>query len=147
MADRAKQRCRVNGCSVLTRSASGYCEQHEIGHRKEKGDFKKADPIYLSSRWRKLRERKLMIEPLCELCGGVTVATIVHHKREIKAGGDPFNIDNLQSICQECHNRLHKGRGRSHHKSLSKSTNRLVSDKYDAEAKSILGPGGKNENR
>lgn len=73
--------------------------------------------IYNSSRWKKLRESKLMQQPLCEIClarGIVNPAIDVHHKdsflnyegnlRLYKA----YDFSNLLSVCKECHSFLHK---------------------------------------
>nr|WP_245574390.1 HNH endonuclease signature motif containing protein [Desulfovirgula thermocuniculi] len=51
--------------------------------------------------------------PLCELCeqeGRITPATIVHHKQPIKHGGHALDMENLMSVCRECHIRLHTGK-------------------------------------
>lgn len=60
-----------------------------------------------STRWRKIREMKLTHNPLCEIClesNIERIAIIVHHR-----DGDELNnsMDNYQSVCSACHNRLH----------------------------------------
>lgn len=73
--------------------------------------------IYQSAKWKKLRQAKLMAQPLCEKCldkGLVTPAIDVHHKdsftnytgnmRLYKA----YSFDNLLSVCKQCHSELHK---------------------------------------
>ena len=50
-----------------------------------------------------LRER-----PLCEECekhGRVCVATEVHHRWALRAGGKRLDRRNLRSLCRECHTR------------------------------------------
>lgn len=77
---------------------------------------KERQEVYNTSKWRKLRESKLLEHPLCEVClakGIITPAIDVHHidsfmnyeglKRLEKA----YNYNNLQSICKECHTKLH----------------------------------------
>ena len=55
-----------------------------------------------------MRSRKLQEDPFCELClPKISAATIVHHKHEVKQGGDPYEWDNLQSVCASCHRREH----------------------------------------
>lgn len=110
MAERAQRVCRLNGCNVLTRSSSGYCEAHERGHRREKGDHKKADPFYTTGRWVKVSRWYRNGHPLCEMCD-IRVSVLVHHKVEIKDDGDLFLEDNLMALCQECHNAVHHGKG------------------------------------
>lgn len=71
--------------------------------------------VYGSSRWQSVRRQYREEHPLCEAClrdGIITAATLVHHKIEIADGGDPFDPENLESLCQACHNRVHgEGRG------------------------------------
>ena len=72
--------------------------------------------VYATRRWRKLRLAKLMQSPLCEKClqKGITNPAIdIHHidsflnyeglKRIEKA----YDINNLMSICKECHQKEH----------------------------------------
>ena len=72
--------------------------------------------IYSSRKWRRLRDIKLDDKPLCELCqvqGLIVAATIVHHKHAIRSGGElfPDDLDQLQSLCQACHQEQHSDRG------------------------------------
>ena len=62
--------------------------------------------LYNSARWKAVREKQLKIQPLCEAClnnGIDEPATQVDHIRAISFGGDPLNIENLQSLCYRCH--------------------------------------------
>lgn len=60
---------------------------------------------YNTTKWQKLRSQKLRQTPLCEYClpGLEKMATQVDHKKSIKNGGEPFDIKNLASSCQQCH--------------------------------------------
>jgi len=66
------------------------------------------DSIYSTNRWRKLRNAKARLTPLCEPCGAagrVEPMKIVDHVNAIKNGGDPFPpLDELMSLCHACHN-------------------------------------------
>lgn len=70
---------------------------------------------YKSKRWQKLRKQKILLNPLCERCLKREIyvpAYFVHHKEYIteKNYEDDnifFNIENLESLCQECHNKEH----------------------------------------
>lgn len=61
------------------------------------------------TRWQRLRRTFLARHPLCVMClanGDVTPATVVDHIVPHK--GDQaklWDIDNLQSLCEKCHNR------------------------------------------
>lgn len=64
--------------------------------------------FYHSTRWRRLRERKLLANPLCEACasrGRIIAATVVDHITPINEGGAALDMQNLQSLCDRCHNR------------------------------------------
>ena len=66
---------------------------------------KESSAIYNSTRWRKLRKRQLSENPLCinfDICHNV--ATIADHVKELIDGGEAFDINNLESMCQSCHN-------------------------------------------
>jgi len=68
---------------------------------------KETSKIYHSSRWRKLRLVKLKMNPFCEIHekkGEQILAKVVDHKKRVRAGGDPFDLNNLQSVCHKCHN-------------------------------------------
>lgn len=70
---------------------------------------------YKSKRWQKLRHSKLLLNPLCERClkkDKFNAAEIVHHKDYITDSNYEddnifFNIENLESVCRECHNKEH----------------------------------------
>ena len=72
---------------------------------------------YRSRRWRLLRQTKVLINPFCERClakGIYNSAYIVHHKEyvtDLNYMDDNvfFNIDNLESLCLDCHNKEHFG--------------------------------------
>lgn len=79
--------------------------------------------FYGSTAWRNLREAKLLEQPLCEECllhDKITPATQVHHKVPFGLGIDDkqkwelfLDWDNLESICTECHRRIHGNRENS----------------------------------
>lgn len=59
-------------------------------------------------RWRKVRKKKLALDPLCEHCklrGRTTPATDVDHVVPLNRGGAGYAMSNLQSLCRSCHNR------------------------------------------
>lgn len=64
---------------------------------------------YTSPQWRALRARKLQINPYCECpdCVGKKVkADMVDHIKRIEDGGDPWDMNNLQSMRNHpCHDR------------------------------------------
>jgi 5-methylcytosine-specific restriction protein A len=73
-----------------------------------------ARAFYQSRDWRdKLQPMKLHQSPLCEPCyreGKIVQAVIVHHKVPISVDMSlARDLDNLESSCRACHNRVHHG--------------------------------------
>lgn len=74
--------------------------------------------LYNSSSWQNLRKSKLMTNPLCQNCekNGITsLATCVHHCHIISDASTEcemmdlaYNFGNLLSLCEECHQKMHK---------------------------------------
>lgn len=61
---------------------------------------------YSNTQWKKLREIKKKKDPLCELCkkkGIVKEAQLIDHLISIRDGGEPLDINNLCSLCKDCH--------------------------------------------
>jgi 5-methylcytosine-specific restriction endonuclease McrA len=76
--------------------------------------------FYKRVNWNKLRTLQLTTEPLCRKCKqkGLTVpATVADHIIPIEQGGERYDLDNLQSLCESCHNRKSAKEGRRHEKS------------------------------
>ncbi len=61
--------------------------------------------VQYSGWWSTIRRRQLTAYPLCGRCGAI--ATEVHHKVPIEAGGHRFDYSNLESICGPCHRAHH----------------------------------------
>ncbi|MDR0957699.1 MAG: HNH endonuclease [Clostridiales bacterium] len=81
-----------------------------------------ARKFYSSPEWHACRQGFLASKNyLCERClksGKVTVAKIVHHKEYLTAKNInnfsvSLNWDNLESLCQECHNAEHQGNNKT----------------------------------
>ena len=63
--------------------------------------------FYQSSAWRSLRAKFIAAHPLCAECqkkGVVTPARVVDHILPINMGGAALSEDNLQALCDRCHN-------------------------------------------
>lgn len=84
--------------------------------RKETDKEKERKNVYNKPQWKALRKAKLMQDPLCECCkcrGKLKLAEVVHHadsflnytgqKQQEKA----LDMDNLISLCRQCHNTIH----------------------------------------
>ena len=56
--------------------------------------------------WQRIRREVLDVEPLCRTClasGRVTVAAEIDHITPLHMGGHATDLDNLQPLCQPCH--------------------------------------------
>ncbi len=76
--------------------------------------------IYMSTRWRRLRDIKIKNTPLCEMCmkeGVVTPAVDVHHIISFMRANDKqsriylaYDYDNLMSLCKKHHQLIHNSK-------------------------------------
>ncbi len=70
-----------------------------------------AKEFYESSSWRECRAAYLISQHyVCERCGDI--AKVVHHKeyltpKNINDVSITLNWDNLEALCQDCHNKEH----------------------------------------
>ena len=64
--------------------------------------------IYNSKRWLSLRDYQLALFPLCKYClnhGDVVAANTVNHIKPHRGDLElAFDHDNLESVCETCHN-------------------------------------------
>lgn len=75
--------------------------------------------FYNSATWVSCSKSYLScVNGLCEIClaeGRLTPARLVHHKVHMNAETVQvpelaYGFDNLQALCQDCHNRVHYGK-------------------------------------
>ena len=62
---------------------------------------------YSSASWIKLRNYARKLHPLCAECVKYDILTptkIIDHIKPISKGGEPYDINNLQGLCESCHN-------------------------------------------
>lgn len=74
---------------------------------------KKAERNSISNRWvydskfwkgkDGVRLQRLCIEPFCRICG--KAGQMVDHVKPVNEGGEPFDIENTQTLCNSCHAR------------------------------------------
>ncbi len=106
-----KHPCSYPGCAVLVDSGKSRCDIHRKQEQREYNRGRKDNPfykLYSSKAWRKVRKVKLVMDPLCERCrmkGLIEPAKEVHHRIEVRDGGDPFDVTGLESLCKPCHSR------------------------------------------
>lgn len=104
--------CAHPGCPELTREP--YCPEHTALRKEQQRKLEKDNPtpptaehlqareFYKSKRWRTFRARIMSSRPPCR-CGAP--ATLLDHIQPLRAGGAPFDVRNLQPLCDRCHNR------------------------------------------
>ena len=72
---------------------------------------RRSKPHLNSLRWQRLRLYVLRRDNwTCAKCGG-EVLLEVHHIQEVAAGADPFDPDNLEVLCRNCHIVHHRFQG------------------------------------
>ncbi len=101
MPRRPMTECLEPGCHELV--AAGRCAAHTRERRSSYDDARgnSAERGY-GHRWRKLRERILNRDPLCQAAGCDRDATDVDHIVPRSRGGTDGD-NNLQGLCHECH--------------------------------------------
>lgn len=120
MPPKPLRECKLRGCRELTRD--GYCPAHADGKQQEAKYYnkhvrdKQSTSFYKSKEWKQTRQLVLMRDNyLCQSClkqDRVVPADMVHHKIELKQDwGKRLDINNLESMCNSCHNKVHGKRG------------------------------------
>lgn len=94
----------------------GYLPEKDIGsYRKKKGPKSQNKPsradyfrgsLYNKSRWKRFSAIYRKEYPFCVKCG--KLADDVDHIQPLVDGGDPYDYDNLQSLCKKCHGKKTK---------------------------------------
>lgn len=118
----AKKYCSHSGCKQLIDLNKRYCDKHKPkdSHTSSTSDY--ANMIHSSNRWRRTSRLYREAHPICEACikaskragkglddtadkraGMINLATSVDHIVPLFAGGEPYDWDNLQSLCDYHH--------------------------------------------
>jgi 5-methylcytosine-specific restriction protein A len=112
-----KKICGHPGCNRLIDPGERYCKEH-AGEPKREEPFKTAvranASLYNTTRWRKLRNRKIREHPYCVKCG-IDKYLEVHHLTPPRGDGELFfNEENIIVVCETCHRIITNGeiRGR-----------------------------------
>lgn len=113
MPKKPKRPCSYPGCPNLTDGQ--YCEEHEAAARKRYNKYgRPADSNKKYGRaWKRIRDRYVLQHPFCEMCykqGVLKPVEEVHHKLPLSQGGT-HEENNLISLCQSCHAKIHAERG------------------------------------
>ncbi|KUP32855.1 HNH endonuclease [Bacillus halotolerans] len=121
MPPKPLRECKAQGCKALTRD--GYCLDHsnvqheETKHYNKHSRNKTITSFYKSTDWKRTRQLALIRDNyLCQHClkdHCFTPADMVHHIVEVKEEwAKRLDLDNLVSLCNACHNKVHGGKGK-----------------------------------
>lgn len=102
-----QNKCAHLGCSKERSALNTYCIDHGGKDCTDTPERKKANAMYQTARWSRLRIRQLSKSPLCQSCasrGKVTPATDIDHLFAWQdIGADAFYRNIFQSLCRNCH--------------------------------------------
>ena len=103
--------CAYGMCNALAVEGSRYCEKHRKLVNKRYNQYERSNVtnIKYGRAWKRIRDRYIYEHPFCEKCfaeGKLTAAREVHHILPISQGGT-HAPDNLMSLCQSCHTKIH----------------------------------------
>jgi 5-methylcytosine-specific restriction protein A len=105
--------CRRPTCNAIIKTP-GFCEKHGNVSTAQGYDRFTRDPrskkFYDSAAWARARIDQLNHFPVCQHCTK-SLAYAVHHVIPLAINWElRLAATNLMSICQPCHNTLHKGK-------------------------------------
>ena len=113
MPKKPKRPCAYPGCPSLTEGQ--YCDDHRKEARREYDRYVRSPDCSkkYGRAWHRIRARYVEKHPLCEMClkeGRLTPVEEVHHILPISRGGTHAE-ENLMSLCQSCHTKIHREMG------------------------------------
>ena len=98
MAYKSKRLC--SGCGAIVQ---GRCPTCTKARHKVYNTDRDNNGIYGTRAWQIARKSALYRDAaLCQICKEAN-ATEVDHIVEIRDGGAPYDLNNLQSLCHRCH--------------------------------------------
>ena len=105
--------CSHPGCPNLCDGQ--FCEQHRVEERRKYDKYERSADVNrkYGRAWKRIRDRYAAEHPLCEMClkeGRLTPVQEVHHILPVSKGGT-LARDNLMSLCQSCHTKIHHDLG------------------------------------
>lgn len=110
--------CAHAGCGELVHG--GLCAKHQAERderdrkARQQADAERgnAQDRGYDGTWQQVRKSYIARHPVCQRCeamGRTTRAVLVHHVVPISQGGARLDPANLQALCAECHDAVHKG--------------------------------------
>lgn len=110
MPIKPKRPCSMSGCGRLCDNGEQYCSDHkqEVNTHYNKFQRDTMSKKRYGRAWKRIRDRYIKTNPLCEECqknGRITPAEEVHHILPLSKGGGN-ETSNLMSLCKSCHSRI-----------------------------------------
>lgn len=110
MSGRLGKPCAVARCAEVVTGEGQFCKKHQSEEQQKKAGYKRdwsrrteKVPLYNTERWKEVSLLKRLRNPKCEVCQK-RPATAVHHIKRARDYPElQLDIDNLQSICDQCH--------------------------------------------
>ena len=111
-----QKKCLHPSCRILIPFTERHCEKHNANKEYNRTRAKR-DPEYVkfykSKAWRGARKNALIRDDyLCVSCMAnelYTTAQLVHHKVEVRNDYEKrLDPENLVSLCESCHQKIHK---------------------------------------
>ncbi len=112
MPIKPKKPCTYPGCGAYA-THGARCEQHKHADRNAYDALRgNSGQRGYDRQWQLVRNRKISEYPLCERClasgRGAVIANVVHHINPVDKYPELRLIySNLESLCNECHEREH----------------------------------------
>ena len=107
--------CAYGNCKERAVPGSIYCEEHKRQMDSQYNKYERSADCHrrYGRKWQRIRDRYVKSHPYCEQClkeGRITFVEEVHHIIPLSKGGthDP---ENLMSLCQSCHMKIHMEMG------------------------------------
>ena len=108
MPRKPKRPCSYPGCRELTDAR--FCEKHQKLHDQHYNKYERNPETRkrYGWAWKKIRNKYIKNNPLCEQClkeGRLTPAQEVHHIKPLSKGGT-HDEKNLMALCSSCHSTI-----------------------------------------
>lgn len=99
----AYKRCR---CGKVIQRNIKMCDTCTNARHKDYNTHRRDETLqsfYNSKEWKAVRKIAIELNPFCVVCN--RPANVIDHIKEIRDGGAPLALENLQSLCHACHNK------------------------------------------
>lgn len=111
MPRKPKRPCRYPSCARLAEDGEQYCGEHKKLTDSQYNRYTRSPDVHrkYGRAWKRIRDRYAAEHPFCEKCfeqGRLVPVQEVHHIVPISQGGT-HDADNLMSLCQSCHTKMH----------------------------------------